>query len=593
MKQFLKFTLATITGIIITSIIGMLLFFMVIGAMISSTEKTTVVQDKSMLVLNLENPIVDRGSSTSDPFEDMDIPFLGSIKRTGLNDIVGAIKKAADDDRIKCIYITGTHANAGMATIEEIRNALIDFSENSGKPIYAYGDNMSQTLYYLATVADKVVINPRGILDFQGLGGEMTFYKHALDKLGVEMQIVRHGKFKSAVEPYMMDKMSPESREQTMAYLNSMWNHMLNGISEKRDIPVDKLNELADRALGYRKVNEALEAGLIDATKYKDEVLDDLREITGIAAKEGIPMISASAYAKVALPKKEKSSFSRNKIAVIYASGNIGMPGGGSGIDGEKLSREIRKIRQDSTYKAIVLRVDSPGGSAFDSEVIWREMELAAKEKIVVASMGDYAASGGYYIACAANKIVAQPNTITGSIGIFGTIPNTGKLMNEKLGITHDVVKTNEHSDMISINRAMTQYERDAMQEYVEYGYDVFITRVADGRGMSKEAVDEIGQGRVWTGENALMIGLVDQLGGLDDAIELAAEMTGLDNYRTVELPKQIDPWQQLLKSSSDNVRAKIMKKELGNLWEQYNNVQNIKGMNGIYALMPYDITIR
>jgi protease IV len=592
MKEFFKFTLATITGIIVTSIIGFLFLLMVIGALIASTEKTVVVENQSMLVIKLDNQIVDR--APNDPFSDLNIPGFGSAKKVGLDQIISSIENAVDDDRIKCIYLDLSMVNGGMAAVEEIRNALIAFKDSSEKPIYAYGEMIDQKAYYLATVADKIVLNPQGVIDFRGLGGEVMFFKNALEKLGVEMQIVRHGKFKAAVEPLMLEKMSDENREQTMVYLNSMWNQMLKGISEKRNIPVEKLNELADDVLTFRRGEKALEAGLVDALMYKDEVLDDLREITGIAPGKGIPVIGVSNYAKAPAKKGKKSTFSRDKIAVIYASGDIGMAMMGSeGIDGEKLSREIRKVRQDSSFKAIVLRIDSPGGSPYDSEVIWREIKLAADTKPVVVSMGNVAASGGYYIACAADKIVAQPNTITGSIGVFGTIPNASELMKEKIGITTDVVKTNQHSDMISLTRKMTDFERDLMQQNVEDAYDVFLDRVADGRNMTKEAIDEIGQGRVWTGENALEIGLVDELGGLQRAIEIAAELSGLENFRTVDLPALTDPFQELLKSGSDNVRARILKSTLGESAKYYELVERAGKMNGVYALLPYSIEIR
>ena len=592
MKEFFKFTLATITGIIVTSIIGFLFLMMVIGALIASTEKTVVVENQSMLSIKLDNLIVDR--APNDPFSDLNIPGFGSAKKVGLDQIISSIEKAVDDDRIKCIYLDLSMVNGGMAAVEEIRNALIAFKDSTDKPIYAYGDMFDQKAYYLATVADKLVLNPQGAIDFRGLGGEITFYKNALEKLGVEMQIVRHGKFKAAVEPLILEKMSDENREQTMVYLNSMWNQMLKGISEKRNIPVEKLNELADDVLTFRRGEKALEAGLVDALKYKDEVLDDLREITGIAPGKGIPVIGVSNYAKAPAKKGKKSTFSRDKIAVIYASGDIGMAMMGSeGISGDKLSREIRKVRQDSSFKAIVLRIDSPGGSAYDSEVIWREVKLAAETKPVVVSMGNVAASGGYYIACAADKIVAQPNTITGSIGVFGAIPNAGELMKNKLGITTDVVKTNQHSDMPSVTRKMTDFERDLMQEYVETIYDVFLERVADGRNMTKEAIDEIGQGRVWSGENALEIGLVDELGGLGRAIELASELSGLEKYRIVDLPALTDPFQEFLRGGSDNLRTWFLKSTLGKSAKYYEIVERAGKMKGVYALLPYSIEIR
>ncbi len=590
MKQFFKYTLATITGIILTTLIGFLILMMVFGAIVASTDKQVVVKDKSMLMLKLDNQIVDR--APRDPFSELNLPGLQQTRKLGLDDIITSIEKARHDDRIRCIYLDLSVINAGMAAVEEIRNSLLTFRDSCSKPVYAYGDLYDQKAYYLATAADKVVLNPKGFIDFRGLGGEVTFFKNALEKLGVEMQIVRHGKFKSAVEPFMLEKMSPENREQQMVYLNSMWNHMLKGISAEKDISVARLNELADQVMTFRNAEEMLAAGLVDTLKYKDEVLDDLRKITETPPKKGIPLVTVSEYAKAPLKKEKKPAFSRNKIAVIYASGDIGMSMGGESISGDKLSREIRKVRQDSSFKAIVLRIDSPGGSAYDSEIIWREVKLAADEKTVVVSMGNVAASGGYYIACAADKIIAQPNTITGSIGIFGIIPNAGELFNKKLGITTDVVKTNAHSDMPSLTRPMSEFERNLMQEHIEEGYALFVSRVADGRKMNTTAVDSIGQGRVWTGENALKIGLVDEMGGLDKAIEIAAGIAGLENYRTVKLPELPDPLMELFKGGTDNARTWFLKQEMGDAWPYYKEISRLKQMKGLYARIPFDIMI-
>ena len=591
MKQFFKYVLATVVGVIAVSIIGFFFLMMIIGVLVSSTEKTVTVQDNSMLVLNLDRQIVDRAQK--DPFEDLDIPGFNTVKMVGLDDITKSLEKAAFDDRIKGVYLKLSVINGGMATVEEIRNALIAFKDSCDKPIYAYADNyaLGQKAYYLATVADKIVVHPEVSVDFRGLGGEMMFYKNALKKIGIEMQIVRHGKFKAAVEPFLLDKMSKENREQQLTYMGSLWNHMLKGISEKRGISIEDLNVLADEVQTFNKGKKAVESGLVDEVKYKDEVLDDLREITGTKGTKGVPIVSASKYADVPVKGKSKG-FSRNKIAVIYASGSIGMSLSGEYIDGDKLSKEIRKVRQDSSYKAIVLRIDSPGGTVFDSETIWREVKLAADEKTLVVSFGDVAASGGYYLACPADKIVASPNTITGSIGIFGQIPNIGELLNDKLGITTDVVKTNKNSDLLTLTRPMTEYERSMMQANIEEGYDIFISHVAEGRGMTKEEVDEIGQGRVWSGENAKEIGLIDEFGGLQDAIKLAAEMEGLEKYRTVSLPHLSDPFEELFKMGSNNVRAWILKNELGDKYRYYEYFKKASEMNGIYARMPYDINV-
>jgi protease-4 len=511
----------------------------------------------------------------------------------GLDDIKTSLDKAVNDDRIKGVYLKLAAAGGGMASIEEIRNMLVDFKEECDKPVYAYGDSYDQKSYYLATVADQIVVHPLGSVDFRGLGGEMMFYKNTLEKVGVEIQVIRgpNNKFKAAVEPFMLEKMSDENREQQLTYMSSLWNHMLKGISETRNISEEELNALADEVQTFKQGSEMVAARLVDAAKYKDEVLDDLREITGISASKGIPIISVTDYADAPV-KGLSEKYSRNKIAVIYASGDIGMSLDGEAIIGDEIGREIRKVRQDSTYKAIVLRVNSPGGAVFDSEVIWRETKLAAEEKTVVVSFGDVAASGGYYISCAADKIVAQPNTITGSIGIFGTIPNFGELLNDKLGITTDVVKTNKNSDLLTLTRPLTAHERMLLENYIAQGYDTFLSHVAEGRGMTKEEVDAIGQGRVWSGENAKEIGLIDEFGGLQDAIELAAEIAGVEEYRTVALPFLPDPFEQLFKTGTDNLRARILKNELGDKYRYYEYWKKASGFNGVLARMPYDIYV-
>lgn len=571
------------------SMISMVMFFFMAGIMVALSEKQGFVRDNSMLIINLERSIVDR--APNDPFQNLGIPGFEKMKTIGLDEIHSALEKAVTDDRIKGVFLKLSVINGGMASVEEIRNELITFREKCDKPVYAYGNAYDQKAYYLATVADKLIVHPLGSVDFRGLGGEMMFFVNALEKAGIEMQIVRHGKFKSAVEPFMLEKMSDENREQQLTYMNSLWNHMLEGISKYRNIPVEKLNELADQVQTFHLGEKIVSTGLVDAAKYKDEVIDDLREITGTEKKKGVPVINAGNYAK--MPSKDKKKkLSRNKIAVIYAGGEIGASMGGNAIIGEELGKEIRKVRRDSSYKAIVLRVNSPGGSLFDSEVIWREVKLAADEKTMVVSFGDVAASGGYYISCGADRIVTQPNTITGSIGIFGMIPNFGELLNKKIGISTDVVKTNKNSDLLSVTRPMTQYEKDLMQEYIEDGYDLFISHVAEGRGLTKEQVDEIGQGRVWSGISAMELNLVDKFGGLNEAIELAAEIEGVEDYRTVSLPAQPDPFSQLFKSGTDDIRTRFLKRELGEQYRYYKYLKTAVGLEGVFARMPFDLYI-
>ena len=592
MKDFFKYVLATVVGFFIVSIIGFFMLFTVILAIIVSTEKQVVVDNNSLLVIDLDRQVVDR--SPNDPFSNLNISGFTSAKTIGLDDIKESLNKAVDDSQIKGIYLKVSAFGGGMASAEEVRNMLLDFKGKSNKPVYAYGDSFDQKAYYVATVADKIVIHPMGSVDFRGLGGEMIFYKNLLEKIGVEVQVVRgpDNKFKAAVEPFMLEKMSDENREQQLVYMTSLWNRMLKGISETRNIPIEKLNELADEVLTFKQGSDMVEAGLIDKTGFKDEVLDDLRYITGIQAKKGVPIIGVADYVN-AQAQFDFNKFGSDKIAVIYLSGDIGASLGSESIIGDEIGREIRKVRQDSTYKAIVLRVNSPGGAVFDSEIIWREVKLAAEEKTVVASFGDVAASGGYYISCAADRIIAQPNTITGSIGIFGTIPNFGELLNDKLGITTDIVKTNKNSDLLSLTRPMTGYENELLQKYIAQGYDTFLSHVAEGRNMTKEQVDFIGQGRVWSGENAKEIGLIDDFGGLDDAIQLAAEIAGIEEYHIVSLPELPDPIEQFFKTVTDNISLRIIKSELGDKYRYYEYFKKATRYNGIFARMPYDIYVK
>jgi len=586
MKDFLKFTLASIVGMILVGILIFFIFIGVITAIISSGDQVVTVSENTVLHLSLENQIIER--SKNNPFDELDIPGFKGSKKTGLNDILACIKKAKTDDRIKGIYLDPANIQAGIATVEEIRNALIDFKE-SGKFIYSYGEFLSQKAYYLATVADKIVLNPQGAVDFRGLGGERSFYKKGLEKLGVEVQIVRHGKFKAAVENFIREDMSPENREQTLSYLKGIWDEMLQDISAARGISVEELNSIADQVTTFRKGEFALEIRLVDELKYFDQVLDDLKGLSGISLEKNLKTVDIPKYKKV--PSTQIKRLAHDKIAVVYASGDIDGYGD-DGIKSDKLSKAIREVRRDSTIKAIVLRINSPGGSAYGSEVIWREVKLASEVKPVVASMGDFAASGGYYIAAAADTIIADRTTITGSIGIFGMIPNAGKLLNDKLGITQDVVTTNDHSDMPSMTRSMTPFERDLLQSMIEDGYDTFIGHVADGRGMTKSQVDDIGQGRVWASVTAKKIGLVDLHGGVSKAIELAGKMAGLENYRITEFPKLKDPFEELVKQLSGSVKLKFIKNELGESSRYYEMLRNAINMKGVFARMPYDISI-
>jgi len=587
MKSFFKYLLATVLGVIIAGLLLFLIMIGSIGAMVSSQDQPVKVKPHTILHLTLDQPIMDR--SNKNPMENFDFGSFKPTTQLGLNDIIENLDKAKNDPNIDGIYLDLTVIPTGIATIEEIRNALIKFKE-SGKFILAYADVYTQTTYYMASVADKVYLNPEGEFAFIGMRSEIMFFKEAMEKLGLEPQIIRHGKFKSAVEPFMYTKMSDENREQIMTYMGSIWNHLLEGISKERQLSVKALNDMADN-LTIKNAQAAVENGLIDGLKYKDEILADLAERTEKTDDKKIETINLSKYFKA--PGEKKKSLEKNKIAVVYASGSVIMGEGQEGtIGSERISKAIREARKDSTVKAIVFRVNSGGGSALASEIIWREVKLAQEVKPVIASLGDVAASGGYYIVAPAQKIIASPNTITGSIGVFGLLFSGKDLLNNKLGVHVDVAKTNKFADMGSFNRPLTAQEREIIQFGVEEIYDTFISHVAEGRNMTKEQVDEIGQGRVWSGANAIEIGLIDGFGGLNDAIMLAAEAANLEKYRVVEFPKLKDPFEQILEDLQGNAMTSIVKNQLGNEYKYYETLQNAKQMQGIQARIPYEIEI-
>ncbi len=587
MKQFFKYVLATIVGIVISSIVIFLMFMGVISAIVASSDKEVKVEENSILFVDLKQEIVDRASD--DPFQGFNFTSFGPNSPIGLNQILKAIDKAKVDPKIKGILLELDAVNTGAATTEEIRNALLDF-KSSGKFILAYSNTYSQKAYYLASVADSIFLNPEGMVEWLGLRSEIMFFKKALEKLGVEPQILRHGKFKSAVEPFMLDKMSPENREQTLTYISSIWNHWVAGISEARGIPAESLNRMANK-MEIFNAKTAYQNKLVDSLIYKDELLTMLKAKLGVSEKKDINSITLKKYFKA--PEVTKRKFSKDKIAVIYAAGEIGMgEGGNDNIGSEGLSRTIRKARRDSSIKAIVFRINSPGGSALASEVIWREVDLAAKVKPVVVSMGDVAASGGYYIAAPATTIMANPTTITGSIGVFGLFFNLQKALDNKLGINVDVVKTNEHADFFSVFRPMTAEEKAVGQLYIEQTYQTFIGHVSAGRGLTVDQVDAIGQGRVWSGVNAKDIKLIDEFGGLNDAIKLAAEKAGLESYRLVELPKQKKFIEQLMEEMSAEAKAWILKDELGSSYKVLSRIKSMINNQGVQARLPYDIEL-
>jgi len=588
MKKFWSNVLATVVGIIFLNIIAFSFLLITILALAPKDKKVTT-KPNSILYITLDKTITER--TTDNPFENINFQTFENEKNLGLNDILKDIKKAAKDENIKGIYLELSGIDAGIATVEAIRNELLKFKE-SKKFIISYSDTYSQIAYYLATVSDKIYINPQGYIDYKGLRSEIMFYKGALEKLGIEPQVIRHGKFKSAIEPFILDKMSDANRLQISTFVGSIWNHVLKGISKQRNISIENLNYYADSML-IKNANKALEYKMVDGIKYKDEIIDELKKLSGINSKKDLNLISLNEYNNNSGHIKLSKMFSKNKIAVIYANGQIDMGDGDEktiGSDG--LSKIIRKVRLDSSYKAIVLRINSPGGSALASEIIWREVYLANQVKPVIVSMGDLAASGGYYIASPATVIVAEPNTITGSIGVFGLLWNAKKLFNDKLGITFDGYSTNANSDLGSVYRPMRASERAVIQEMIENIYDVFITHVADGRKMTKAQVDSIGQGRVWSGINAKEIGLVDEIGGIEKAIDIAKTKANLKDYKVVQLPVQEEFIQKLIKSLKEEVKIYVIKESLGETYIYYNNLQKLLNIKGVQARMPFEIEL-
>jgi protease IV len=588
MKGFLKTLLASMLGFIIGSLLLFFLMLWIVGGIVSLSQKQEVTTNPgTILLVKLDQPIPER--STENPLENFDFKGLKMNQPLGLTEIIENIKKAKNDNTIKGILLELNTVNAGYATIEEIRNALLDFKK-SGKFIVSYSDAYDQKAYYLASVASKVYLNPGGVLPFVGLEVQKLFFKGMFDKLGIEAELIRHGKFKSAGEPYITDKMSPENRQQVSSYLNSIWNRMLQGISESRKISIKELNNSADQAvLG---ASQAKKFNLVDSLVYKDEVLAQLCHLTGKSNPQKLEFIALNKYNKVPA-KRAYVGLAKAKIAVIYAYGDVMLGEGEEGeIGSERISKALRDARTDTSVKAIVLRVNSPGGMAIAAEVIWREMVLAKKVKPVIASLGSVAASGGYYIACPADTIVASPNTITGSIGVFGLMFNASTFMNKKLGITSDVVKTNEHADLATPLRKMSPSERAIIQANVDETYDVFIDHVAKGRHMTKAGVDDLAQGRVWTAAEGKELGLIDVIGGLNIAIDIAAKKAKLTRYRILSLPKLEDPFTQLMKGLTSEVRTSLMERELGENAIYFKELKKIMKTQGVLAKMPYELDI-
>ena len=570
-----------------------LVYFILIGAissLISSSKDTVTVAPKSVLYMNLnyqipertnENELTAALSGLSVNFEQADM--------SGMNDILANIDAAAIDPNIAGIFLELSEIGTSTANIEEIRNHLIKFRE-SGKFVISYSETMAQSAYYLATASDEIYINPQGMLDIHGMAAQVMFYKNMLDKLDIEMQIIRgpNNKFKSAVEPYFLDKMSDANREQYEKLLGSVWYKIVSDISGTRSVSIEKINELADNLSLTFDAKVALKENFVDGLLYRDEIIAMIKGKAGIDVKDDIKILQNSQYAEARVKPKSMPS----KIAVIYASGQIfDGEGDNEKIGSITLSKAIREAREDDKVKAIVMRVNSPGGSALASEVIRREVELAKSVKPFVISMGNYAASGGYWISCEGDYIFTDATTLTGSIGVFGTFPNAQKFLNDKIGLTFDGVKTNENADFGRISQPLTPYQKSMLQKHVGETYNDFTALVARTRGLRQSYVDSIGQGRVWSGVDALELGLVDEIGGIDKAIEYAAKQADLTDYSFKYYPKQQDLMQQLLSGNIQEPYTKsLLQKRLGKNYSYLQAMETIESLDGIQALMPYSV---
>ena len=587
MIAFLRGVASTIVGLILFSLLSIIVSIAIIGAL-ASDEKPKV-DSNSVLHLRMDKPIVERAAD--DPLEAIELLPGANGGSIGLVEILEAIELAKEDDKIKGIYLEPLFVQGGFASLKEIRDKLEEFKA-SGKWVMAYSEMYSEKDYYLASVADKIYLNPAGELEFNGLVSEVVFLKGMLEKIGIEPQIFRVGDYKSAVEPFMRKDMSEASREQITSFLNSIYNSMLADIGRSRGLSLEELELISDE-MKVRRAEDAVTNKIVDELAYQDQVFDVMRENLGLESDDKIKFINLNKYRKA---NKSSAGDRSNRIAVIVAQGEIiSGEGDQTSIGSDTFAEEIRKARLDDKVKAIVLRVNSPGGSALASDVIWREVELAGQTKPIIASMGDLAASGGYYIAMACDTIIAEPTTITGSIGIFGMIPNMQEFFNDKLGITTEAVETGELSNLLKVSKPLTEYEKSIIQNAVEEGYETFTSKAAKGRNMSIEDLKAVASGRVWSGVEAKERGLVDILGSMDDAIVLAASKAGLnerEDYQVKYFPKQKNFLQELVGKLEGDMEAKALQQQLGPLFPYVNQIRKINNYKGVQARMPFELEI-
>ena len=587
MKQFFKFMFASMFGVIIGAFLLIFILVGIIGAFAGGkSDKEVGLNENSVLELDINYVIPER--SLNNPFEGLNIGGFGEAKAMGLQEILSNIKKAASNEMVKGIYLKAEVSPNSYATLEEIRNELINFKK-SGKFIIAYGEYMDEHAYYVASVSDKVFLNPSGEILLNGFSQQVMYLKGMFQKIGVEPELIRHGKYKSAGEPLIADKMSNENRQQIEAYMGNLYQHFISGIAKSRKLKTEEMRAIVDE-LKIRQAEDAVALKVIDGLKYKDEVDAFIRKRLGIEEKEKIAFVNMGKMKNV----KGNTSISDNKIAVVYCVGDIA---GGEGDDetmgSDRIAETIKKVREDDSYKALVLRINSPGGSALASDVMWREISLCKKKKPVIVSMGAVAASGGFYIAAPADVIVAQPNTITGSIGVFGLMINAKELLNNKLGIKLETVKFGEFSDLGSPDRPLNEAERKVIQSAIDRVYTDFVKRVSEGRKMTAAQVDSIAQGRVWSGIEAKQVGLVDEFGGLDKAIEIAVKKAKLSEHRVVNLPDLKDPFEEIFKSMSGEASAYFMKQELGSNYQQYLDAKKALQYQGIQVRMPFTVEVK
>lgn len=592
-KTFFGSALGSIVGIMATGLIFLFGFFMLIGSVVSgSGEQTSKSIDKtSVLYLDLKYELNDK--TNNDPFENISSGKISSTVKPGLYDLLSVLKHASSNDKITGIFLDISDITAGMAITEELRQGIVQF-KNSGKFVYTYADVLTQKGFYLASAGDKIYLNPAGDVEFKGLSTTFLSFKGLLDKLGVKAEVFRPdgNKFKSAVEPFLLEKMSPENRAQTFQFLNTIWNSMLNDFSESRSISVEELGRIADELAMYNTY-KAVELHMADSILYRDQFVDLLKAKSGLQAKDKLKLVSPGEYYemyKAAMNTENK----KDLIAVVFAEGEIVYgDGDNKTISDKNLGTQLKKAREDDKVKAVVLRVNSPGGSALASEILWREVELTKAKKPVIVSMGNYAASGGYYISCGANRIFADNSTLTGSIGVFGMLYNAQGFLNQKLGITTDTVKTNAYSDFFSFARNMENAEREYLNRSVTDVYKLFLQRVSEGRNLDLNYVDSIAQGRVWAGKDAINIGLVDEIGNLEAAINYAAKSVDLSDFGIKTLPEKTDFWQALLNDGKKDAVDVMVKKNLGEGYYILEGFRSLEQTKGVQARMPFNMEIK